>query len=445
MPSALEHAHPVQPHGGVGPAGRRGSGRRRRTRGGWCPSSRTAPGRAPSPRPSLHRSSSRTSPTYQPLTPPGRTCPSREPSRTPGAATQEARSCSNGCSARSSASPREGVVGAPDLCVVSVTARSLTLNSTPPRNHPEEVRMSDPVVPRTPGRGPAPHGSVTLSDVARHVGVSAQSVSNALHNPSRVAPDTRERILSAVRELGYRPNRSARALRTQRSRLIGVKVEASRDDRAALLLDQFLHALAESAAGAGCHLILCQADGEAEEVAAYRELLDTTLGRGLRALRRPCRGRPREGAEGAGACPSRPSAGPGTATRRRRLGRRRRPGRARRRHRAPGGPRPPPDRPRRLAAVLGAGRDRRTGWREVCRGSGSTRPARRGRRRLRAGARRGPPAARATDAATAIACASDTLALGVLRALADRGLAPGPTSRSPASTTHPPPRSPRPA
>ena len=67
-----------------------------------------------------------------------------------------------------------------------------------------------------------------------------------------------------MHQLGYRPNRSARALRNQRSRLIGVKVEASRDDRAALLLDQFLHALAESARGAGSHLILCQADDEAE-------------------------------------------------------------------------------------------------------------------------------------------------------------------------------------
>jgi DNA-binding LacI/PurR family transcriptional regulator len=125
-------------------------------------------------------------------------------------------------------------------------------------------------------RGPSPHGAVTLGDVARHVGVSAQSVSNALNSPDRVAPSTRDRILAAVQELGYRPNRSARTLRNQRSRLIGVKVEASRDDRAALLLDQFLHALAESARGAGCHLILCQADTEAEEIAAYRELLDTT-------------------------------------------------------------------------------------------------------------------------------------------------------------------------
>ncbi len=125
-------------------------------------------------------------------------------------------------------------------------------------------------------RGPVPHGHVTLGDVARHVGLSAQSVSNALNSPERVAPATRERILDAVQRLGYRPNRSAQALRNRRSRLIGVKVEASRGDRAALLLDQFLHSLAESARGAGSHLILCQADTEAEELAAYRELLDTT-------------------------------------------------------------------------------------------------------------------------------------------------------------------------
>lgn len=133
-----------------------------------------------------------------------------------------------------------------------------------------------PMTEARSSRGPLPHGHVTLSHVARHVGLSAQSVSNALNNPDRVAPATRDRILAAIDELGYRPNRSARALRNQRSRLIGVRVEASRGDRAALLLDQFLHALAESAAAAGCHLIVCQADGEEREIAAYRELLDTT-------------------------------------------------------------------------------------------------------------------------------------------------------------------------
>ncbi len=285
--------------------------------------------------------------------------------------------------------------------------------------------MSDPVVPRTPGRGPAPHGSVTLSDVARHVGVSAQSVSNALHNPSRVAPDTRERILSAVRELGYRPNRSARALRTQRSRLIGVKVEASRDDRAALLLDQFLHALAESAAGAGCHLILCQADGEAEEVAAYRELLDTTSveafvlsgahagdarAKALKDWGVPFAtfGRSWDGDPDVAWADVDGRAGLGAATE----------------HLAAQGH-------HRIGHVgwplsSETGRDRRTGWREVCQrlGLGDDLHV-----EVADDFEQGRAAAHrlldATDAATAITCASDTLALGVLRALADRGLRAG--------------------
>ncbi len=89
-----------------------------------------------------------------------------------------------------------------------------------PDDRPDEQPTADA---RPHGRGPVPHGHVTLSDVARFVGVSAQSVSNALNNPARVAPETRARILAAVEQLGYRPNRSARALRNQRSRLIGIR------------------------------------------------------------------------------------------------------------------------------------------------------------------------------------------------------------------------------
>ncbi len=254
--------------------------------------------------------------------------------------------------------------------------------------------MTDGKAARALTRGPSPHGAVTLGDVARHVGVSAQSVSNALHNPTRVAPDTRERILAAVRELGYRPNRSARALRSQRSRLIGVKVEASRDDRAALLLDQFLHALAESAGAAGCHLILCQADDEPEEIAAYRELLDTTSvdafvlasthagDARVAALREwdvpfATFGRSWDGDQDLAWADVDGRHG------------------LRARHRARGRPGAPPDRPPRVAAAV---RDRPRPTDGLARGLRTARSRRRppcrGGRRLRAGPRRGPPAAR---------------------------------------------------
>jgi DNA-binding LacI/PurR family transcriptional regulator len=62
---------------------------------------------------------------------------------------------------------------------------------------------------------------VTLKDVAAQAGVSYQTVSKVLNNKATVAPETEARIRQAVIELDYRPNISARNLRTQASNLIG--------------------------------------------------------------------------------------------------------------------------------------------------------------------------------------------------------------------------------
>lgn len=61
-----------------------------------------------------------------------------------------------------------------------------------------------------------------MTDVAARAGVSHQTVSRVLNTPELVRPATRERVLAAIEELGYRRNLSARALATNRSRLIGV-------------------------------------------------------------------------------------------------------------------------------------------------------------------------------------------------------------------------------
>lgn len=61
-----------------------------------------------------------------------------------------------------------------------------------------------------------------MSDVAARAGVSHQTVSRVLNTPELVRPETQERVIAAIRELGYRRNLSARALATNRTRLIGV-------------------------------------------------------------------------------------------------------------------------------------------------------------------------------------------------------------------------------
>ncbi|MFC7535232.1 LacI family DNA-binding transcriptional regulator [Actinoplanes sp. GCM10030250] len=64
--------------------------------------------------------------------------------------------------------------------------------------------------------------AVTIKDVARLAGVSQSSVCRALADPDQVRPETRERVETAARNLGYYPNRAARSLITGRTGNIGV-------------------------------------------------------------------------------------------------------------------------------------------------------------------------------------------------------------------------------
>jgi LacI family transcriptional regulator len=66
---------------------------------------------------------------------------------------------------------------------------------------------------------------VMLADVAAEAGVSATTASYILNGRAaqmRIAPETDERVRAAAARLGYRPNRSARSLRTRRTATIGL-------------------------------------------------------------------------------------------------------------------------------------------------------------------------------------------------------------------------------
>lgn len=62
----------------------------------------------------------------------------------------------------------------------------------------------------------------TIVDVAREAGVSFKTVSRVLNGEPNVRPQTRQRVMAAINELGYTANPYARSLRASRSRLIGV-------------------------------------------------------------------------------------------------------------------------------------------------------------------------------------------------------------------------------
>jgi len=65
-----------------------------------------------------------------------------------------------------------------------------------------------------------------MADVAREAGVSGQTVSRVANGRTNVDDATRERVLAAMRSVGYRPNSAARALRNGQFRSIGVIISA---------------------------------------------------------------------------------------------------------------------------------------------------------------------------------------------------------------------------
>lgn len=66
-----------------------------------------------------------------------------------------------------------------------------------------------------------------MTDVARLAGVSHQTVSRVLNGHPNVREQTRLRVRAAIEQLGYRPNRAARTLATGKSQLLGVVAQNS--------------------------------------------------------------------------------------------------------------------------------------------------------------------------------------------------------------------------
>jgi len=92
-------------------------------------------------------------------------------------------------------------------------------------------RRSTDGEPTATGRRPR------IDDVAARVGVSAASVSLVLNNSPGPSVATRERVLQAAAELGYRPDRTASLLARRRSHLVGVMMEVRSAYHAELVED----------------------------------------------------------------------------------------------------------------------------------------------------------------------------------------------------------------
>lgn len=121
-------------------------------------------------------------------------------------------------------------------------------------------------------RSPSPRPS--LASLAAECGVSRQTVSNVINSPEVVAPETRKRVEKAIRASGYRPSAAGRALRTQRSMTLAMRMHPSGDGINGAIVDRFIHEIVEAADRRGYRISLLTAASAAQEAADLTELFE---------------------------------------------------------------------------------------------------------------------------------------------------------------------------
>lgn len=111
----------------------------------------------------------------------------------------------------------------------------------------------------------------TIVDVASLAGVSTSTVSHVLNDTRHVEPETKERVMSAVKATGYRRDVLARSMRRARTDSIGLVVSDAGEPAFA----DMVHGVEEAAAQHGLSLLLANsAEDPARERAAVEALLD---------------------------------------------------------------------------------------------------------------------------------------------------------------------------
>jgi LacI family transcriptional regulator len=114
---------------------------------------------------------------------------------------------------------------------------------------------------------------MSLAKLAKTLDLSVTTVSRALGGFSDVAEPTRRRVLAEAERIGYRPNSSARRLRSGLSDAIGIVLPTGPGQLDDPFFLKMIGALGPRLAQAGLDLIVCCARAGAEELALYRQLV----------------------------------------------------------------------------------------------------------------------------------------------------------------------------
>lgn len=109
----------------------------------------------------------------------------------------------------------------------------------------------------------------TIQDVAKRAKVSISTVSHVLNSTRHVEAGTKERILTAIKELDYRPNQLARGLRGAGSKTIGLIISDIREE----FFAQLTKTIESAANDRGYMVMLCDSEESVEKERSYIDIL----------------------------------------------------------------------------------------------------------------------------------------------------------------------------
>jgi LacI family transcriptional regulator len=110
---------------------------------------------------------------------------------------------------------------------------------------------------------------VNIKDIAKIANVSHTTVSRALNDKSRIRKETKEKILSIAKELGYRPNFIARSLVMRRTRTLGLVIT----NIANPFYTELAQGIEKTATRLGYNIILCSTQSNISTEKQYIEML----------------------------------------------------------------------------------------------------------------------------------------------------------------------------
>ena len=109
----------------------------------------------------------------------------------------------------------------------------------------------------------------TIHDVARRAGVASITVSRVINNSGYASEDIRQRVLAAVKEMGYVPNRLAGSLRSKRSKVLALVMT----DITNPFFTVAARGVEDVASRAGYTVIFCNTDEDKQKEQNYIQVL----------------------------------------------------------------------------------------------------------------------------------------------------------------------------